>query len=389
MKPKLDEREFPEIDIQMSRRALDLAAEGVGRVSPNPMVGCVVTDSDGNVVGEGTYIYDKVTHAEVIALEQAGEKARGGTAYVSLEPHSHRNRTPPCTEALINAAIQRVVCPIEDPNPLVSGKGFDRLREAGIEVVTGILADEASKQNEKFIYWHRNRRPFVHLKMAISLDGRIATRTGDSRWITGQSSLKRVHEMRNEFDAILVGANTVMLDNPVLTDRSDRPRRRPLARVVLDNALRIPYSSHLVQTAGDIPTMIFTESSDDDKIVELRGEGVEVVQIAEGGRNLQGVLAELGRRELTSVLIEGGTEVAGSFYDAKLIDKLTFFIAPIVIGGRDAPVAIGGRGSHLLSTAMRLKDREITSHDEDLEITGYPDYPETEGSAPEPEGPTE
>jgi diaminohydroxyphosphoribosylaminopyrimidine deaminase/5-amino-6-(5-phosphoribosylamino)uracil reductase len=185
--------------------------------------------------------------------------------------------------------------------------------------------------------------------------------------------------MRSDFDAILVGANTVMLDNPVLTDRSDRPRRRPLVRVVLDNSLRIPYSSHLVQTAGEIPTLIFTDSEDDEKIKELRGEGVEVIQIAEGGRNLQGVLGELGRRELTSVLVEGGTEVAGSFYDAKLIDKLSFFIAPIVIGGRDAPVAIGGRGSNLLATAMRLKNTEITHHDDDLEITGYPVYPETEG----------
>lgn len=380
---------YSEFDIEMSRRALELAAGGTGLVSPNPLVGCVIVSAAGDIVGEGAYIFNNVTHAEVIALEQAGESARGGTAYVSLEPHSHQNRTPPCTEALINAGITRVVCPIEDPNPMVSGQGFDRLREAGVEVVTGILADEASKQNEKFIYWHRNKRPFVHLKMAISLDGRIATRTGDSRWITGESSLKKVHEMRSGFDAILVGANTVMLDNPVLTDRSDRPRRRPLVRVVLDNSLRIPYSSHLVQTAGDIPTILFTESSDDNKILELRDEGVDVVQIAEGGRNLQGVLADLSKRELTSVLVEGGTEVAGSFYDANLIDKLSFFIAPIVIGGRDAPVAIGGRGSHLLSKAMRLKNSEITRHGEDLEITGYPIYPGAEGSAPETEGPME
>jgi diaminohydroxyphosphoribosylaminopyrimidine deaminase/5-amino-6-(5-phosphoribosylamino)uracil reductase len=370
---------FSNVEIDFSRRALELAAEGAGLVSPNPLVGCVIVSAHGEVVGEGAYLYQKTIHAEVIALEQAGEKAKGGTAYVSLEPHSHQNRTPPCTEALINAGIARVICPIEDPNPFVSGKGFERLKEAGIEVVIGPMAEEAAKQNEKFIYWHRNKRPFVHLKMAISLDGRIATRTGDSRWITGESSLKRVHEMRSEFDAILVGANTVMLDNPVLTDRSGRPRRRKLVRVVLDNSLRIPYSSHLVQTAGEIPTLIFTDSEDDEKIKELRGEGVEVIQIAEGGRNLQGVLGDLGRRELTSVLVEGGTEVAGSFYDAKLIDKLSFFIAPIVIGGRDAPAAIGGRGSNLLATAMRLRDTELSRHGEDLEITGYPSYPETEG----------
>lgn len=368
---------FSETDLKHSRRALELAAEGQGRVSPNPMVGCVITDAGGNIVGEGAYVYENVTHAEAIALEQAGEKAKGGTAYVSLEPHSHQNRTPPCTEALINAGIKKVVCPIEDPNPFVSGKGFAALRDAGIEVVTGILAEEAARLNEKFIYWHRNQRPFAHLKMAISLDGRIATRTGDSRWVTGPDSLKKVHEMRHEFDAILVGSNTVLLDNPVLTDRSDRQRRRKLVRVVLDNSLRIPYSSHLVQTAADIPTLVFTDSSDDEKIVELRGEGVEVIHIAEGGRNLQGVLAELAKRGIISVLVEGGTEVAGAFYDAKLIDKLSFFIAPIVIGGKDAPVAIGGRGSHLLSAAMRLKDPEILRHGDDLEITGYPSYAET------------
>jgi diaminohydroxyphosphoribosylaminopyrimidine deaminase/5-amino-6-(5-phosphoribosylamino)uracil reductase len=368
--------EFSDTDIQLSQRALDLAAEGAGRVSPNPLVGCVITDTGNNVVGAGAYVYDQIVHAEVLALEQAGDKAKGGTAYVSLEPHSHQNRTAPCTEALINAGIRRVVCPIEDPNPLVSGKGFAALSEAGIEVVTGILAEEATKLNEKFIYWHRNKRPFVHLKMAISLDGRIATRTGDSRWITGPESLKRVHEMRHGFDSILVGSNTVLLDNPVLTDRSDRPRRRKLVRVVLDNSLRIQYSSHIVQTAREIPTIIFTDSSDDNKILELRDEGVEVVHIAEGGRNLPGVLSELGKRDLISVMVEGGTEIAGAFYDAKLIDKFSFFIAPIVIGGRDAPVAIGGSGSHLLSTAMRLKNTEINRYGDDIEVTGYPGYGE-------------
>lgn len=361
-------------DTVLSRHALELAAEGTGRVSPNPLVGCVITDTENNIVGEGAYTYDGVIHAEVLALEQAGEKAKGGTAYVSLEPHSHQNRTAPCTEALINAGIKRVVSPIKDPNPLVSGQGFAALRDAGVEVITGILAEEATKQNEKFIYWHRNKRPFVHLKMAISLDGRIATRTGDSRWITGPESLKRVHEMRHEFDAILVGSNTVLLDNPVLTDRSDRPRRRKLVRVVLDNSLRIPYSSHLAQTASEIPTIVFTDSSDDEKIVELRGEGVDVVQIAEGGRNLHGVLAELGRRDLASVMVEGGTEVAGAFYDSKLIDKFSFFIAPIVIGGRSAPVAIGGSGSNLLANAMRLRDIEINRYGDDIEVTGYPTY---------------
>lgn len=368
---KILENNSSEFDIKMTRRALDLADCGIGKVSPSPLVGCVIVN-DGEFVGEGCYVYEKLLHAETIALAQAGERAKGATAYVSLEPHNHQGRTPPCTEALIKAGINRVVCPIEDPNPLVAGKGFEHLQQNGIEVVTGILKDEAEKQNEKYIHWHKTGRAFVHLKMAISLDGRIATRTGDSRWITGEESLKKSHELRHEYDAILVGANTVVVDNPSLTDRSENSRRRKLVRVVLDNSLRISLNSQLVLTAKEFPTIVFTDSEDMEKIKDLRSEGVEVVQIAEGGRNLQGVLRELGRRDLQSVIVEGGTTVAGAFYDAKLIDKVSFFIAPIIIGGLDAPPAIGGQGATVLANAMRLQDVEIKPHGADVEITGYP-----------------
>lgn len=356
----------------MTRRALELASFGIGQVSPSPLVGSVIVAENGEIVGEGTYIYENLIHAEVLALQKAGELAKGGTAYVSLEPHAHRGRTKPCTDALINAGIKRVVAPIEDPNPLVSGKGFQVLRENGIEVVTGVLKEEAARLNEKFCHWHKLKRPFVHLKMAISLDGRIATRTGDSRWITGERTRSKSHELRHEYDAIMVGANTVAVDNPSLTDRSGKRRRRKLLRVVLDNSLKISTNSQLVYTASETPTIVFTDSRDTEKIDELKSEGVEVVCIAEGGRNLQGVLQELGKREIQSVLVEGGTRLAGAFYDAKLIDKVSFFIAPIVIGGKDAPTAIGGNGSQLLSTAMRLRDVEIKKHGEDFEITGYP-----------------
>ncbi len=369
---KLKTKDYNKTDIEMSERALELAARGVGQVSPSPLVGCVIVSKKGDVVGEGTYVYDEVTHAEVLALKEAGSKAKGGTAYVSLEPHAHQGRTEPCTEALINAGIKRVVAPIEDPNPLVSGKGFQVLREKGIEVVTGILGEEAAEQNEKFIHWHKTGRPFVHLKMAISLDGRIATRTGDSRWITGEESLKRVHKIRHEHDAILVGANTALVDNPSLTDRSGKRRRRNLVRVILDNSLRINQNSKVVLTAHDFPTLVFTSSDNKETISSLENEGVDVVNIAEGGRNLQGVLQELGRREIQSVLVEGGTEIAGSFYDAKLIDKISFFIAPMVIGGKDALPAIGGQGSQVLSSAMRLNNVKIAHHGKDIEVTGYP-----------------
>jgi diaminohydroxyphosphoribosylaminopyrimidine deaminase/5-amino-6-(5-phosphoribosylamino)uracil reductase len=265
-----------------------------------------------------------------------------------------------------------VFSPIEDPNPLVSGKGFKVLREKGIEVVTGILAEEAARQNEKFIHWHKTGRPFVHLKMATSLDGHIATRTGDSRGIIGEESLKKVHELRHEYDAILIGANTATVDNPSLTDRSGKNRRRKLVRVVLDNSLRILPNSQLVLTAKETPIIVFTDNETEEKAKLLKDEGVEVIRIAEGGRNLLGVLQEFGKRDLQSVLVEGGTKIAGAFFDAKLIDKVTFFIAPIIIGGRDAPTAIGGQGAQQLSSAMRLRNTEITHHGKDIEITGYP-----------------
>ena len=211
--------DYSQIDQMMMQRALNLAAQGVGQVSPGPLVGTVIMSVDGNVVGEGLYRYDEIKHAETIALEQAGEGARAGTAYVSLEPHAHQGRTPPCTDGLIAAGIKRVVAPIEDPNPKVSGRGFAHLRQAGIEVCTGVMADEATRLNEAYIHFMRTGRPFVHLKMAVSLDGKVATATGDSRWITSEESRARVHELRHQYDAIMVGGRTVRADDPLLTDR--------------------------------------------------------------------------------------------------------------------------------------------------------------------------
>jgi len=359
-------------DIDLTRKALELAASGVGLVSPNPLVGCVIVSPSGEIVGEGTYTYAGITHAEVIALAQAGEKARGGTAYVSLEPHDYQGKTPPCTEALINAGIRRVVCPIEDPNPLVSGKGFDRLRQAGIEVLTGILAVEASKLNEKFICWHKKQRPFVHLKLAMSLDGRISLNNSVSTALSGDEARKRVQDIRHEHDAILIGGNTAFVDNPSLTDRSGKPRRRPLARVVLDNQLRLSAVSHLISTASETPTIVFTNSNDAGKLSVLRALGADVVVSPMGGRDLKGVLAELKARNIQSVLVEGGTEIAGAFCDARLVDKLTFIAAPIIIGGREAPNAIGGTGADTLADALQLDDISVSQLGDDIEITGYP-----------------
>lgn len=354
----------------MTRRALELAARGVGQVSPSPLVGCVIVDKDGETVGEGVYIYENVTHAEVLALQQAKEKARGGTAYVSLEPHAHFGRTRPCTEALINAGIRRVVCPIEDPNPLVSGKGFRVLRESGVEVVTGILKEEAARLNEKFCVWHQKGRPFVHLKLAMSLDGRISLNSSVSTRLSGPESSKRVQELRHEHDAILVGGNTARVDNPSLTDRSGKKRRRKLVRVILDNRLQILPESTLVQTAKETPTLVFSNSENGEKIEKLLAAGVEIVRV--DARDLKLVLDELKRRELQSVLVEGGSSVAGAFCEARLVDKLTFIVAPLILGGGTAPVAIGGAGAGTFENAMRLKDLEIIKRGGDFEITGYP-----------------
>jgi len=289
----------------MTQRALALASKGVGLVSPNPLVGCVIVSDEGKVVGEGTYFKDRVTHAEVSALTKAGEAARGATAYVSLEPHAHHGKTPPCTEALIDAVIKRVVAPIEDPNPLVSGNGFAALRTAGIEVTTGVLSNEASKLNEKFICWHKNKRPFIHLKLAMSLDGRISLNKSVSTALSGSSALNRVHELRHEHDAILVGANTALVDNPSLTDRSGKERRRPLARIVLDNSLRLPIDHSLVTSAKDTPTLVFTSNIDPHDTKPLSDAGVDVIPIPGGPRNLSEVLEELYRRDLQRVRVVG------------------------------------------------------------------------------------
>ena len=365
----------PESELPTILYSLELAARGIGLVSPNPLVGCVIVSADGEVVGEGTYIYDGLVHAEAIALEQAGERARGGTAYVSLEPHDHQGKTPPCTTALIDAGIKRVVCPIEDPNPLVSGRGFTTLRNAGVEVVTGILADEAAKLNEEFICWHQKQRPFVHLKLAMSLDGRISAGRSVSTALSGDAAREFVQNLRHEHDAILVGGNTAAVDNPSLTDRSEKPRRRPLARVILDNRLQTPVDSILATTTDSAPTLIFTDSHDAEKIAEFRNEGVDVVHSNGGGRDLAGVLAELRSRSIQSVLVEGGSAIAGAFVDARLVDKVTLVVAPLIIGGGDAPFAIGGKGIESIAEAMCLSNLTVERLGNDIIIEGYPITP--------------
>ncbi|MDQ1638860.1 MAG: diaminohydroxyphosphoribosylaminopyrimidine deaminase [Pyrinomonadaceae bacterium] len=354
-------------------RALALAAEGAGQVSPGPLVGCVIVSPSGEIVGEGFYLYEKLKHAETYALEQAGDRARGATAYVSLEPHAHHGRTPPCTDALVNAGVSRVIAPIEDPNPKVSGKGFAHLRATGVAVSVGLLAREARQLNEKYLHFMATGRPFVHLKLAASLDGKIATRTGQSQWITGPESRARVHQLRREYDAILVGAGTASVDDPLLTDRSGQSRRAGLIRVLLDEDLKIPANAKLVATAAEFPLIIFAgQKAAAAKLDLLRSSGVEVICDEANGRDLLAVLIELGVRSIQSVLVEGGATIAGKLLEADLVNKVSFFLAPIIIGGCEAPSAIGGAGAERLVDALRLQNIEIVRRGEDIEVTGYP-----------------
>ena len=354
---------WTDVDRRMMARALELAKQGLGQVSPGPLVGCVIVSASGEIVGEGFYLFEDVSHAETNALAQAREKARGGTAYVSLEPHAHYGRTPPCTDALIAAGIKRVVAPIEDLNPKVSGKGFAHLRAAGLLVETGLLAAEATQVNEAYLHYMQTGRPFVHLKLAVTLDGKIATRTGDSRWVTGAEARCRVHELRHAYDAILVGAGTIAADDPSLTDRSGLKRRRPLVRVVLDNNGRLSPQSKLATTTTDAPVIVVGRTGNAD----LTDKGVEILSLDPSDLCL--VLEELGRRSIQSVLVEGGGEVAGSFIAAGLVDKATFFIAPKIVGGG---YGLSWSGVERMSEALELERVTITQRGRDVEVTGYP-----------------
>lgn len=355
---------------------LELAAQGKGLVSPNPLVGSIVV-KDGVIVGRGFHRYAEFKHAEVWALEEAGPQAKGATVYVNLEPCSHQDvgkRTPPCVQALIDAGVKRVVAAMVDPNPRVNGRGFEKLRAAGIEVEIGVLNEAAQQLNEKFIKYVTTRLPFVHLKTACSLDGRIATHTGESKWITGAAARAASQALRHEYDAILVGIGTVLADDPALTERTGLPRHRPFARIVLDSKLRLPLDSQLVQTARETPLIVFTSTDDTAKQAQLIAAGAQILRVErnEEGLCLPQVLHELGQQQLTSLIVEGGADVAGAFVQQRLIDKVSFFLAPKLIGGRAAYPAIGGAGFARLSQALQLRDVTIQPHDADFELTGYP-----------------
>jgi diaminohydroxyphosphoribosylaminopyrimidine deaminase / 5-amino-6-(5-phosphoribosylamino)uracil reductase len=346
--------------ITYMQRAVTLAQKGTGLASPNPLVGCVLV-RQGQIVGEGFHQYEWRDHAEILAIKSAGEKARGATLYVNLEPCNHTGRTGPCTEAIIKAGIQRVVAAIQDPNPAVAGQGFERLRSAGIDVFTGLLEDQAAHLNEPFFQWIRKKTPLVTLKSAMTLDGQLALpqlpqpekssaskKSASSTWFTSEESRAEVHRMRHASDALLTGIGTILADDPLLTDRSGLPRRRNLLRVILDLKLRLPLNSRIVKTADD-DLLVFTAAPlNSPKAKKLLNAGVQLARpkLIRSRIDLKNVLQELGKREILSVLLEAGTKLNGAALAAGIVDKLFLFYAPKIAGESRVPFASAPKLQH-------------------------------------------
>ena len=364
-----------DLDDDLMQKALALGR--LGEPSPNPHVGCIIADGT-EVVGEGYHEAVGMDHAEVVALKQAGTRARGKSLYVTLEPCNHEGRTPPCVDAIIAAGLKRVVVGCRDPNPGVEGGGSERLRAAGIEVVLGVKETEARELIRAWEKYITEQKTYLTLKLALSLDGRTATRTGDSQWITSEASLKRVHVLRSEHDAVMVGINTVLSDDPLLTVR--HVRGSSPARVVIDSSLRLPTTSRLVATAHDVPTCVITTARGSRAVAQvLEEKGISVIQVpqtAQGRCDMSVALRELAAREVVSVLCEGGAELAGSLLANRLADELHAFIAPVVLGPRGRPAAADWAGPEKLSDAPHIAAPHWELCGTDAHVWGQLIYPE-------------
>jgi len=376
--PKGDPLIHSEKDQRFLRRALELARKGVALTSPNPCVGAAIVTPAGETVGEGFHTYDGRKHAEILAIEQAGEQARGTTLYLNLEPCSHQGRTGPCADALIAVGIRRVVCSMQDPNPEVAGQGFAKLRAAGIKVEVGLLEAEAKKLNEAFAKYIRHKTPFVLLKSAMTLDGKIApppdsalsaNSRGSTRtnWITGDSARAHVQQLRHEYDAILTGIGTILADDPLLTDRTGQPRRRPLLRVILDSQLRLPVNSRIVQSAND-DVLVVCSSADAQHRQQLEQRGVRIEQVPEssgGHLNLTAILRRLGALEVTSLIIEGGSHLTTAALDDEIVDKVMLHVAPKMFGQAAVPFTA------VLKKPLTLSQTTTHQFGEDFAVEGY------------------
>ena len=359
-------------DEPMMRRALQLAERGRGHVEPNPLVGAVAA-RDGRIVGEGWHQKFGEAHAEINALSAAGEAARGATLYVTLEPCCHHGKTPPCTDAIIHAGVARVVAALTDPFFQGAGQGAVQLRAAGIGVDLGLCAADASRQNAPYLKLLRTGRPFVHAKWAMTLDGKIATRSGDSKWITNASSRRKVHELRGRVDGILVGVGTALVDDPLLTARPPGPR--VACRVVLDSKARLPLTAQLVRTVAATPTLIVVSpTAPPERVDALRQAGCEILAPSpehDGLPRLLALLDELGKRRWTNLLVEGGSDVLGRFLDAAAIDEVHAFIAPRLVGGDQGKTPIAGRGAESLAEAWNLTAWQVEMLEGDVYVRGW------------------
>lgn len=365
--------DFLSYDEKYMRLAMQLAGNAIGRTSPNPLVGAVIV-KDNRVVGCGWHRKAGTPHAEVHALNQAGELAQGADVYVTLEPCAHYGKTPPCAKALVEAKVKNVYGGLLDVNPKVAGKGFKILEDAGIHVEYGFLQDELRKQNEVFFKWIEHKKPFIVLKAAMTLDGKIATATGQSKWITNETSRAYGYKLRDIYDGIMVGINTVIEDNPMLTARVDGGKN-PI-RIVVDSSLRIDINANVVQDKSAKTIIATTDKADKDKILKLQAQDVDVIVVDKDENDkvdIEKLLDILGQQNICSILVEGGATLSGSFVAKKLVDKVYFFIAPKIIGGKEAKTPVAGTGILNLQEALALKDIQIEKLEEDILIIGRVD----------------
>ena len=365
--------DFLSYDEKYMRLAMQLAGNAIGRTSPNPLVGAVIV-KDNRVVGCGWHRKAGTPHAEVHALNQAGELAQGADVYVTLEPCAHYGKTPPCAKALVEAKVKNVYGGLLDVNPKVAGKGFKILEDAGIHVEYGFLQDELRKQNEVFFKWIEHKKPFIVLKAAMTLDRKIATATGQSKWITNETSRAYGYKLRDIYDGIMVGINTVIEDNPMLTARVDGGKN-PI-RIVVDSSLKIDINANVVQDKSAKTIIATTDKADKDKILKLQAQDVDVIVVDKDENDkvdIEKLLDILGQQNICSILVEGGATLSGSFVAKKLVDKVYFFIAPKIIGGKEAKTPVAGTGILNLQEALALKDIQIEKLEEDILIIGRVD----------------
>lgn len=365
--------DFLSYDEKYMKLAMQLAGNAIGRTSPNPLVGAVIV-KDNRVVGCGWHRKAGTPHAEVHALNQAGELAQGADVYVTLEPCAHYGKTPPCAKALVKAKVKNVYGGLLDVNPKVAGKGFKILEDAGIHVEYGFLQDELRKQNEVFFKWIEHKKPFVVLKAAMTLDGKIATATGQSKWITNETSRAYGYKLRDIYDGIMVGINTVIEDNPMLTARVDGGKN-PI-RIVVDSSLKIDINANVVQDKSAKTIIATTDKANKDKILKLQAQDVDVIVVDKDENDkvdIEKLLDILGQQNICSILVEGGATLSGSFVAKKLVDKVYFFIAPKIIGGKEAKTPVAGTGILNLQEALALKDIQIEKLEEDVLIIGRVD----------------